>query len=175
MDFWLSWKFFTAINIHQIIECSSPFFSTVEILLSFSHLIIHPIHEWSWFYRQFQFCCIVSHDEILTICHFLRIDIIRLPWSITKCFSIPFGLHPSRRIFFVIRSNFSYHSPRSFIYWPWSIVRRRNPILNNLLKRSSPWIAKGCNDQRLPKNLFPYQVALIDHPPQQISQDLDFP
>ena len=36
----------TAINIPQIIECSSPSPATLEILfLSFSHLIIHPIHE----------------------------------------------------------------------------------------------------------------------------------
>ena len=36
----------TAINILQIIECSSPSPATLEILFClFSHLIIHPIHE----------------------------------------------------------------------------------------------------------------------------------
>ena len=44
--------------------------------LSFSHLIIYFIHK---------FCCITFHDEIFGICHFLEVDIIRLPWSITKC------------------------------------------------------------------------------------------
>ena len=76
--------------------------------LSFSHMIIHPIHEWSWFYRQFQFCFVASHDEILWICHFLRIDIIRSPWSITKCFSVPYRLRGSvEKNFFVIRLLFA--------------------------------------------------------------------
>ena len=106
--------------------------------LSFSHLITHPIHEWSWFYSQFQFCFIVYHDEILKSCHFLRIDIIRSPWSITKCFSVPYGLRISvEKSFSVIRSTLMYHSPRSFIRLPWSIVRRSLtfPLLNNLLNQ----------------------------------------
>ena len=108
MEFWLFWQFFlmntaysivTAINIHQIIECSSPSPVTLEFFLSFPRLIIHPIYKWSWFYRQFQFCFIGSHDGLLRICHFLRIDIIRSPWSGTKCFFVPYGLCvPSRRI-----------------------------------------------------------------------------
>ena len=35
------------------IECSSPSPATFEIFLSISYLIIHLIHEWSRFYRQF--------------------------------------------------------------------------------------------------------------------------
>ena len=93
--------------------------------LSFSHLIVHPIHEWSWFYRQLQFCFFVSHEEILRSCHFLRIDIIRSPRSATRCFFVPYGLRGSvEKNFLVIRSNFSYHSPNSFIRSPWSIARR---------------------------------------------------
>ena len=91
--------------------------------LSFSH----PIHEWSRFYRWFQFCCIASHDKILRICHFLRIDIIKSSWSITKCFSVPYGLRGSvEKNFFVIKSTLSYHShsPRSLIRSHWSIVSR---------------------------------------------------
>ena len=41
--------------------------------LSFSHLIIHPIHEWSWFYRQFWFCFVVSNDELPWPCFSLRV------------------------------------------------------------------------------------------------------
>ena len=67
--------------------------------LSFPHLITHPIHEWSWFYWQFQFWFIVSHDEILRSCHFFRISIIRSRWSITKCFSVPYGLRGSVKEF----------------------------------------------------------------------------
>ena len=71
--------------------------------LSLPHLIIHPIHEWSWFYRQFQFCFIVSHDKILRSCHFLRIYIIKSPWYITKCFFVAYGLRGSvEKNFFVI-------------------------------------------------------------------------
>ena len=71
------WKFFpmntadsivTAINILQIIECSSPSLATLEILfLSFPHLIIHPIHEWSWFYSISNTVSFVSHDEIFEV------------------------------------------------------------------------------------------------------------
>ena len=145
MEFWLSWKFFhtnvsesiaTAINIHQIIECSSPSPATLKIFLSFSHLIIHSIHEWCWFYRQFQFCCIASHDEILRICHFLRIDIIRSPRSFTKCFSVPYGLRVSvGKNFFMMRANLLNQSPRSFIRLPWSIVCRS--LSSPLLRRPS--------------------------------------
>ena len=120
MKFWLFWKFLpmnvadsivTAINIHQIIEFSSTLPATLEF---FSRLIIYFIHDCSWFYRQFQFCFIVSHGGILRSCHVLRIDIIRLPWSITKCFSVPYGLRGSvENNFFVIRSNSSYHSKKS--------------------------------------------------------------
>ena len=141
---------------------------------SFLHLIIHPIHEWSWFYRQFQFFFIVSHDEILRSCHFLRINIIWSPWSITKCFSVPCGLRGSvEKDFLVIKSNFSFHSPRSFIKSPWSIVRRspRIPLLRRpstvviqfwiTCWRSFPWIAHGSDDRRLQINLCLYQVAPI--------------
>ena len=111
----------TAINIHQIIEFSSTLPATLEF---FSRLIIYFIHDCSWFYRQFQFCFIVSHGGILRSCHVLRIDIIRLPWSITKCFSVPYGLRGSvENNFFVIRSNSSYH-PRSLNKSLLSIVRR---------------------------------------------------
>ena len=91
--------------------------------LSFSHLIIHPIHEWSWFYWQFQFCFIVSNDEFLRSCLFLRIDIVKSPWSITKCFFVPNGLRGSVKTnFLVTRSNFSYHFPRNFMRSPRSLV-----------------------------------------------------
>ena len=60
-----------AINIHQIIEKSSSFACNVgHSFLSFSHLIIYLIHE---------FYYITSHDEILSLGHFLRVVIIKLP------------------------------------------------------------------------------------------------
>ena len=133
MEFWMFWKFLpmnvadsivTAINIRQIIECFSPFSETFEILLSFSNLIIHPIHEWCWFYWQFQFCFIVSSDELLRPCLFLRID-IRSPRSVTRCFLVHNGLRGSVVKSFLVRetgSNFSCRSARSFIRSPRSLV-----------------------------------------------------
>ena len=100
----------TAINIHQKnVLLHFPYHWKFFPVLS--HLISHPIHEWSWFYRQFQFCSIVSHDEILRSCHFLRIDFIRSSRSVTRCFLVPYGLHGSvEKNFLFTRSNYSYRS-----------------------------------------------------------------
>ena len=40
--------------------------------LSFPHLIIHPVEEWSKFRWQFWFCFIVSKDELLWPCYSLK-------------------------------------------------------------------------------------------------------
>ena len=77
------------------------------------------------FYWQFQFCFIVSNDELLKPCLFLRID-IRSPRSVPRCFLVPNGLRGSVETNYLVRetkSNFSYHSPRSFIRSPRSVVR----------------------------------------------------
>ena len=100
--------------------------------LSFPHLIIHPIHEWSWFYRQFQFCFIVSHDEILRSCQFLRIDIIRSPWSVTRCFSVPrFRREAFPRDQFELFVPFSKKSPWSIVYRSLSfpLLRRASTVI----------------------------------------------
>ena len=133
MELRLFWKLFpmnTAdsivkdINIHQIIECSSPSPVTMEffVFLALDHspdsrmiLILQ---------RQFQFCFIDSNDELLRSFLFLRIEIIKSPRSVTKCFFVPYGLRGSvEKNFLVIRSNFSCHSPRRFIKSPRSVVR----------------------------------------------------
>ena len=114
--------------------------------LSFSHLIIHPIHEWSWFYWQFQFCFIVSNDELLRPCPFLRID-IGSPRSVTRHYLIHNGLRSSIMKGFLVRetrSNFSCRSPRSFIGSPRSLVHLN--ISFPLLRRPSTvviplWVA----------------------------------
>ena len=155
--------------------------------LSFSHLIIHPIHEWSWFYRQFQFCFIVSNDETLSSCPFLRIDITRSPRSVTKYFSVPYGLRGSVEKNFV-RDQVELVVPFCKKFYQVALIDRtswsqfstlektkhgRHPILNNLLKRSFPWIAHGSDDRRLQKNLCLYQVAPISPLEQLNSMDLD--
>ena len=135
--------------------------------LSFPHLIIHPIHGF-W--------------------HFLKINIIRSLRSVTKCFFVPYGLRGSvEKNFLVTKSNFSCHSPRICVKSHQYVVRLglifstlekinhgRHPILNNLLKRSFPWIAHGSNDQRLQINLCLYQVASICPLLQLNSMNLDF-
>ena len=99
-----------------------------------------------------------------------------------------YGLRVSfEYIFLVIRSNFSYRSPRSFIKSPWSIVRRSFSF--PLLRRPSTvliqfWVTcwreafhelpHGSDDQSLQINLYLYQVTLICLLLQLISMDLDF-
>ena len=130
---WLFWKFFPMKYrwFHCYSHKHSPnhgmFFSIFcnigNSFLSFPHLIISPDSRMILILLTIP---ILLHrfpiDEIFRSCHFLRIDIIRSPWSITKWFSVPYGLRGSvEKKFLVIRSNFSYHSPRSFIRSPRSI------------------------------------------------------
>ena len=157
--------------------------------LSFPHFIVLPTHEWSWFHWQFQFCSIVSHDENLRICHFLRIDITRSPWSITKCFSVPLRIArfrqgrisswPGRTFCTILPEVLSCRPQSAALSWfQFSTLEKtkhgRHPILNNLLKRSFPWIAHGSVDWRLQINLCLYRVALIYLLLQLISMDVDF-
>ena len=91
--------------------------------LSFSHLIIHPIHEWSWFYWQFQFCFFVSHDGIS--------EVLPLPENRYRVSPVCHeALHHSQRIARFrhdefpreTRSSFSCRSPRSFTGSPRSFA-----------------------------------------------------
>ena len=156
--------------------------------LSFPHLIIHPMHEWSWFYRQFQFCVIVSNDEILSPASSWemilsgRPDLSRSASSfLTDC------AVPSRRISSRTRRTFriifqevsSGHPDRSYVLnFSFPLLRRPStvviPTLSNLLKRSFPWIAHGNDDRRLQINLCLYQVAPISPLSQLNSRDVDF-
>ena len=91
--------------------------------LPFSHLI-------------FYFCCVTSHHEIFGICHFLGVGIVMLPWSFTKHPSVPYGLRISvEKSFSFMRTNLLYHTPRSIIGFPWSIVCRN--LTFPLLRRPS--------------------------------------
>ena len=153
--------------------------------LSFPHLIIHPIHEWSWFYRQFQFCFIVSNDELLRPCLFLK---NRYPVALIyhEVFLRTLRIARFRREDFP-RDQVELFVPFSKKFYQVALIDRmswsqlstlektkhgHHPILNNLLKRSSPCIAHGSNDQRLQLNLCLYQVALIYLLQQLISMDL---
>ena len=93
MEFWLFWKFLpmntadsivTDINILQIIECSSPYPATLEILFCLWR---------TWSFTRFT-NDVDSTDnsnpvsslpmmKILRSCHFLRIDVIKSPWSMS--------------------------------------------------------------------------------------------
>ena len=70
----------TAMNILQIIECSSPSPATLEICSVFSALDHSPDSRMILILQTIpNSVFIVSHDEILRSCHFLRIDIIKSP------------------------------------------------------------------------------------------------
>ena len=94
--------------------------------------------------------------------------------SVTKCFFVPYGLRGSvEKNFLVARSNFSYHSKKLNQVAPigrtsWSqfstlekTKHGRHPTLNNLLKRSFPWIAHGNDDRRYQIDLCLYWVDPI--------------
>ena len=96
-----------AINVPQIIECSSPESATFDIFLSFSHLIFYFIHK---------FCCVTSHDESFGICLSLAISTIRLPRSIMNHLSVPYGMRSSvEKSVSMMRTNLLHCIPRSFI------------------------------------------------------------
>ena len=121
--------------------------------LSFLHLIIHPIHEWSWFYKQSQYFFIVSNDELLRPCLFLRID-IRSSRSVTRSFLVPNELRGSFETNFLVREyrvellisfsrKFRQVVPIARVsQYQFSILERtkrgRHPTLSSLLKRSFP-------------------------------------
>ena len=63
----------------NILQYHKTFFVVLCIIhrrsfLSFPHLIIHPIQEWSGSWRHFQFCFVVSNDELLWHCSSSRAD-----------------------------------------------------------------------------------------------------
>ena len=142
-DLWNSWwnfeiveKFFpmkvaafivAAMNIPQIIECSSPGVCNVRhSFLSFSHLIFYFIHK---------FCCVITHDESFGICYFLGVSTFRLPWSIMKPPFVPYGLRtPVEKNVSMMWPNLLHRIPRSFLRFPWSIVCRNLtfPLLRRL-------------------------------------------
>ena len=76
----------------------------------------------------------LPHDGIFTSCHFLRIQIIKSPWSIMKCSSVPCGLRGSvEKDCFVMRTNLLHRIPRSFIRF--SLIDRASwPKLSTLEK-----------------------------------------
>ena len=127
--------------------------------LSVSHLVFDFVHK---------FCCVTAHDEIFGISLFLGVSTIKLPRSIMNHLSVPYGmrisvekrfLHDEDELVALQSKKFSQVSPIDRAPQPhFSTLEKtkidHNPLLNNLLKSV-------------------YQVALIDHLPQQISQDLD--
>ena len=115
MKFWLSWKFFpmnvaafivAAINIPQIIECSSPDPATFDILFCL--------------FRTWSFTLFTNSAASLPMTKFTEsatsweVDFIRLPWLITKHPSVPYGLRISvEKSISMMRTNLLDHTPRS--------------------------------------------------------------
>ena len=132
MELWIPEKFFlmnvaafivAAMNIPQIIECFSPESATFDVL--FCLFRTHFIHKFS---------CVAAHDESFGICLFLVIHCLRFPRSIVNRLSVIYGLRISvEKRFFTMRGNFLQCIPRSFLRFPWSIVRRN--LTFSLLRR----------------------------------------
>ena len=127
-------------------------------LLSVSHLVFDFVHK---------FCCVTAHDEIFGISLFLVMHWHKFPRSIVNQLSVPYGMRSSvEKRFFTMRGNLLHHIPRSFLRFPWSIVRRSStfPLLRRprliIILFWIIWVTVS-------------QVSLIYRHLQQISQDLD--
>ena len=99
-----------AMNIHHIIECSSPDSATFDILFCL-------FRTWSFDFVH-KFCCVTSHDESFGICPFLGINFIRFPRSIMNSLSVPYGMRISFEKVFTMRDNLLQYIPRSFSGFP---------------------------------------------------------
>ena len=122
-----------AMNIPHIIECSVQDSATFDILFCL-------LRTWSFTFVH-KFCCVTAHDESFGICLFLVIQFLKFHRSIMDHLSVLYGMRISvEKRFFTMRGNLLHHIPRSFLRFPWSIVRRsstfpllRRPIHHNPL------------------------------------------
>ena len=181
MEFSSFWKFWhmntadsivTAINILQTEKCSSPSPATFEILFCL-------FRTWSFTRITNDLDSTDNSDSVVSppMMKFWglanSLETHSLPWNITKCFSVPYGLRS------VVEKNSSGRTFLTILQEVWSrrpdrsYKHGRHPILNNLLKRSFPWIAHGSNDQRIYMNLCHCEVSLIYLLLQLISMDLN--
>ena len=181
----------TDINTHQIIECSSPSPATLEFLFCLFR---------TWSFTRFT-NDLDSTDNSTSVLSFPMTKFWGLASSWELILSgrpdlsrsvSPFLTDcavPSRRISSwsgrtfrtILQEVLSGRPDRSYVvasvFHSWENQKTkhgRHPILNNLLKRSFPWIAHGGDDRRLQINLCLYQVAPICLHQQLISVDLDF-
>ena len=121
MEFSWSMKFFpmnvaafivAAINIYQIIKCSSPESATFDIIFCLFR---------TWSFTLFtNFAASLPHDETFGICLFLVIQFLTFPRSIMNHLSVPYRMRISRSRRGSSRwgANFLHHIPRSFLRFP---------------------------------------------------------
>ena len=109
-------------NIHHIIECSSPDSATFDILLSTSHLVLYFIHK---------FYCVTSHGESFGICPFLGINFLKSPNHHESSLRTLRYAHFRREEVLHDDGQLVASYPRSFRRFPWSIVGRSStfPLL----------------------------------------------
>ena len=99
-------------------------------ILSVSHLVFDFVHK---------FCCVTAHDKRFRICLFLIINTIKLLQSIMINLSVPYGMRISvEKRFFTMRDNLLHRIPRSFIRFPWSIVRRSSTFFHSWEDQDRP-------------------------------------
>ena len=148
----------TVINIRQITKCSSPFFCNTEFFV-FSALDHSPgsriililqtnpilIHRFQW--RNFDVLFLLEnlYHQVVQICHEVLLRSLRIaqfrreefPRDQVELFSKKFYQFVS-----ICRISWSQFSTQK-------TKHDRHPILNNLLKKSFPWIAHGKNIHEL--------------------------
>ena len=106
-----------AMNIPQIVECSSPDSATFDILFCL-------LRTW-FFLLKHKLCCVTAHDESFGICLFLLVQFLKFPRSIMNHLSVPCRMRISdEKRFFTMRVNFSQCIPRNFLRFLRSIGLR---------------------------------------------------
>ena len=170
-----SWEFFpmnvaafvvAAMNIPQHIECSSPDSATFDILFCL-------LRTWS-FTLFTNSAALLPMTKSFGICPFLGVNFLRFLRSIMNHLFVPYGMRISvEKRFFTMRDNLLHHIPRSFLRFPWSIVRRsstfpllRRPRFTTILF----WITWWWRSLRFPwsivsRNRFPRILISIRGPP----------
>ena len=120
-------------RIHRCSHEHSPYYwmlftwlcNVRHSLLSVPHFVFDFVHK---------FCCVPAHNEGFGICLFLVIQFLWFLRSIMNHLCVPHGMRISvEKGIFTMRVNLLHHIPRSFLKFPWSIVRRSSTF--PLLKR----------------------------------------
>ena len=143
-----------AMNIHHIIECSSPGSARFDILLSTSHLVFYFVHK---------FCCVTAHDEIFGSCLFLVINCLRSPIHRESSLRTLRNAHFCREVLHDEEQLVASYSKK---FCQVFLIDRAPQLHFSTLEKIKI-------DHNLLLNNLVVKVSPIDRLPTQISQDVD--